>query len=378
VDNERRRAVVIGAAAGGISGLIVLLAIRNRAGSDFIAHVALTKAGLNGGWFPGDVLFYWIESVLALFRPHNRRLFAGLVVMLAVAGGVKTYLTVRLAETEYRRRTGARLPLAGALLAAACMFAFGLPFGLRYPQFIPANVWHNTTTALLMPLALGLFMVSIAYLREPSRRLLWSMLGLLVVNILAKPSFALCFLVAFPVAVFLRHRRPAALAGPILVCVAGGVVLFAQYVYIYVAGLGNPLVQSSGVYVAPFHVWSRYTPSIPLCLVASYAFPIAALALGGPAVRGRLTVRYALGLAVAGLAWFALMGEKGHQEFHGNFMWQAIVTSYILFAAVIGAVLTGLRTTRFGWRQAIVLAVFGLHVAGGLQYLAWWLTYNAP
>jgi hypothetical protein len=112
--------------------------------------------------------------------------------------------------------------------------------------------------------------------------------------------------------------------------------------------------------------------------VASYAFPVAALALGGPAVRGRLTVRYALGLAVAGLAGFALMGEKGHQEFHGNFMWQAIVTSYILFAAVIGAVLTGIRETRFGWRQAIVLAVFALHVAGGLQYLAWWLTYNAP
>lgn len=381
VDDERRRAVVIGAMAGGISGLIVLLAIRNRSGADFIAHVALTKAGLNGGWFPGDVLFYWIESVLALFQPHNRRLFAGLVVMLALAGGVKTYLTVRLAETEYTRRTGARLPLAGALLAAACMFAFGLPIGLRYPQFIPANVWHNSTTALLMPLALGLFMVSIAYLREPARRRLWVMLVLLVVNILAKPSFALCFLVAFPVAVFLRNRRTGplvALTGPVLLCLAGGVVLIAQYVYIYVAGLGNPLVQSSGIYVAPFHVWSRYSPSIALCLVASYAFPAAALALGGSAVRGRLVVRYALGLAVAGLAWFALMGEKGHQEFHGNFMWQAIVTSYILFAAAVGAVLTWIRETKLGWRQYTVLVIFALHVAGGVQYLAWWLTYNAP
>ncbi len=378
VDNERRRAVVIGAVAGGISGLIILLAIRNRSGADFLAHVALTKAGLNGGWFPGDVLFYWIESVLALFQPHDRRLFAGLVVMLALAGGAKTYLTVRLTETEYTRRTGARLPLVGALLAAACMFAFALPVGLRYPQFIPANVWHNTTTALLMPLALGLFMVSLEYVREPSRRRLWLMLVLLIVNILAKPSFALCFLVAFPVAVFVRNRRPAALTGPVLLCLAGGAVLIAQYVYVYVAGLGNPLVQSSGIYVAPFHVWSRYSPSIALCLMVSYAFPAAALALGGPTVRHRLAVRYALGLAVAGLAWYALMGEKGHQEFHGNFMWQAIVTSYILFAAVVGAVLTWIPETKLGWRQVVVLAVFALHVAGGVQYLAWWLTYNAP
>jgi lysylphosphatidylglycerol synthetase-like protein (DUF2156 family) len=112
--------------------------------------------------------------------------------------------------------------------------------------------------------------------------------------------------------------------------------------------------------------------------VVSYAFPAVALAFGGETVRGNLAVRYALGLAAVGLAWFVLVGEKGHQEFHGNFMWQAIIANYVLFAALVGAVLVWLRDTAFGWRQWVVLGVFGLHLAGGVHYLAWWLTYNAP
>jgi hypothetical protein len=371
---DTRTAAIVGLAAAGLSGLITLLAIHNRSGADFRWHVAITQAGLNGGSFPGDVLFYWLESVIVLFKPDTHRLYAGLAAMLTVAGGVKAYLTVRLAETECR----SRLPWLGALLAASCMFAFGIPIGPDYAAFIPANVWHNTTTALLMPLALGLFLISLWYLREPSRRGLWLMLALVVVNILAKPSFVLCWLVAFPVAVLLRGRRASALFGPLLVVGVGGVLLLAQYTYVYVIGRGNPFVESSGVYLAPFHVWSHLAPNIALSMVVSYAFPAVALALGGEPVRGSLAVRYALGLAVVGLAWFVLVGEKGHQEYHGNFMWQAIIANYILFAALVGAVLVWLRESTFGWRQGVVLAVFGLHLAGGVHYLAWWLTYNAP
>jgi hypothetical protein len=367
-------AAIAGVAAAAVSGLITLLAIHNRSGADFRWHVAITEAGLNGGSFPGDVLFYWLESVFALFKPDTHRLYAGLAVMLTIAGGVKTYLTVRHAENEYQ----ARLPWFGVLLAASCMFAFGIPFGPDYPAFIPANVWHNTTTALLMPLALGLFLISLAYLREPSRRDLWIALALVVVNILAKPSFVLCWLVAFPVALFVRGRRGSALFGPLLVVGAGGLLLLAQYTYVYVIGRGNPFAESSGVYLAPLHVWSHLAPNIVLSIVASYAFPAVALAFGGEAVRGNLAVRFALGLAVVGLAWFVLVGEKGHQEFHGNFMWQAIITNYVLFAALVGAVLGWLRDSAFGWRQWVVLGVFGLHLAGGVHYLAWWLTYNAP
>jgi hypothetical protein len=364
--------VIVGVAAAGISGLITVLAIHNRSGADYRWHVAITRAGLDGGSFPGDVLFYWLESVIVLFKPDPHRLYAGLAAMLTIAGGVKAYLTVRLAETEYR----SGLPWLGAVLAASCMFAFGIPIGPDYPAFIPANVWHNTTTALLMPLALGLFLVSHWYLREPSRRALWLMLALVVVNILAKPSFVLCWLVAFPVAVFLKDRRASALAGPLLVAGAGALLLLAQYTYVYVIGRGNPFVESSGVYLAPFHVWSHFAPSIALSIVLSYAFPAVALALGGAAVRESLAVRFAAGLAVVGLTWFVLVAEKGHQEYHGNFLWQAIIANYILFAALVGAVLVWLRESPFGWRQGLVLAVFGLHLAGGVHYLAWWLTYN--
>jgi hypothetical protein len=354
-------ALAAGLAGAAVSGLIALLAIRDRAGADFGAHIALTKRGLSGGSFPGDVLFYWLEAVMAGFRPVDRRLYAGLIAMLAVAGGVKAYLTARLIESR-----------VGAVLALLCLFAFGLPFGPDYPAFIPPNVWHNSTTALLMPLAIGLFLASLAYLHEPRPALLWLMLLLLVLNILAKPSFALCWLVVFPIAVLVAKEK---LLGPAVVTGAGGALLLAQYVYVYVAERGNPYGDGSGVRFAPLHTWSFYAPNLAWSFVASYAFPITALVLGGAAVRRDGAVRFATALAAVGLLWFALVGETGHQEYHGNFMWQAIVTNYLLFAALVAALL---RADVRGWRRLVLLGVFALHLAGGVQYLVWWLTYNAP
>jgi hypothetical protein len=366
-----RTAVAFGAAGAVLSGSITVLAVRDRAGSDFRAHLALVQTGMAGGHFPGDMLFYWLEACLSGFRPVEWRLVTGLVLILTVAGGLKAYLTVRLIAANGP-------PIAAGVLATLCLFAFGLPMGADYPGFIPPNVWHNSTTSLLMPLALGLFLASLAYLRAPSGRLLWLMLLLVSVNVAAKPSFALCWLMVFPAAVLLRERRVAALAGPVAVCLAGGLLLVAQYLYVYVLGGGDPDAATDGVRIAPLHTWSYYSHDIVWSFVASYAFPLAALALGGRGVRDALAVRYALALAAVGLGWFAVMAETGHREYHGNFMWQAIVTNYVLFAAILGAVLQWLRESRFGWRQTVVLFVFALHVAGGLHYLGWWLTYNAP
>jgi hypothetical protein len=290
-----------------------------------------------------------------------------------VAGGAKMFLTVRFAKSEFLRTTGDPLPLAGAVLASFCFVVYALAIDTRYPAFVPPNVWHNSTTTLLMPLAFGLFWVSLRYLREPQRNQLWAMVALLALNVAAKPSFVLCWLVVFPLAVLLRFRFKAFL-GPLLVCAAGAAMLGAQYAYIYVWGRGDPSETASTVKFAPLHVWGHYAPNLPLSAWMSYAFPIVALVLGGKAVRGSLAVRYAGGLAIVGLTWFALVTETGEREFHGNFMWQAIVTNYLLYAVVMVAALPWLRENRFGWRQSVVLAIFLAQVLCGGWFVYHWLT----
>lgn len=373
--------ILVGVVAAAVGAVVVGTAIRMGAEADFQVHVALTIAGLEGAPFPGNALFYWLDAGLAGFRPDERRLFGGMTVILALAIGAKMYLTASFVGAQHRTQAGRQLPVHGAVLAGLCLFAFGLPIGLRYLAFIPPNVWHNSTTVLLMPLAFGLFWASLTYLRAPSTRLLWLMLVLVVLNVLAKPSFLFCWLVVFPVAVVLRERRASRIAGPALVWGAGAALVAAQYVYIYLIGRGDPSTEDSGVGVAPLHVWSAYTDHPEVGFLAGYAFPIVALMVGGPAVRRGPGVRFASGLAVVGLLWFATLTETGVREFHGNFMWQAIVTNYLLFVTVLSAVLPWLRASRFGWRQVIVLGVFALHIIGGAQFLLHWLgghtTWNA-
>jgi hypothetical protein len=220
-----------------------------------------------------------------------------------------------------------------------------------------------------MPFALGLFVVSLKYLRTPSTSLVWAMLALAVLNIAAKPSFMLCWLVVFPIALLLNNRERAATVRATLVCAAGGALLAAQYLYIYVVGRGDSEAESSGVRIDPFHVWSSYSDNIPLALVASYFFPLVALVLGGPAIWGSLAVRFAFGLAAVGLAWYAMVTETGPREFHGNFGWQAIVTNYVLFVAVLGAALPWLRRSRCGLRRIAVSTAFAMHVVAGVAWL---------
>jgi hypothetical protein len=360
--------LVVGLTAAAASAAILGYAIHVRAESDLQAHTALTIAGLKGGHFPGNPLFYWLDALLAGFKADEHRLFRAMVVILAASVGAKAYLTVRFAAGSVER-----MPRWGALLIGLGLLAFGLPIGLKYPAFVPPNVWHNSTTMLLMPFAFGLFWASLQYLREPSRNLLWLMLVLVALNVLAKPSFLFCWLAVFPIAVLLRERRPARLVGPALVCLAGGLFTIAEYVYIYKIGDGDPSNQPSGVRIAPMHVWSFYTDHEVLSFLAGFAFPIVALILGGAAIRSSWAVRYAGGLAIVGLLWFVLFTETGYREFHGNFMWQAIVTNYLLFAAVLTAVVAWVRETRLGRRQLLVLAVFGLHVLGGLLFFVHWL-----
>ncbi len=116
--------------------------------------------------------------------------------------------------------------------------------------------------------------------------------------------------------------------------------------------------------------------SIPLSTVGSYAFPVAALALGGAMVRRDAAVRFALGLAVAGLLVFVLFKETGPRQYNANFAWQAIVTNYVLFLAMLAAVARWLRAGRFGWRQSLVLAAFTLHVVAGVHWLFDWLVHG--
>jgi hypothetical protein len=155
-------------------------------------------------------------------------------------------------------------------------------------------------------------------------------------------------------------------------------MLGAQYVYVYVVDPpGSTLTSSSGVIVAPLAVWKLYTSEIVRSILASYCFPIVAIALGGRAVWRNRAVQYALALALVGLAEYALLAEGGARELEGNLTWQAIVTQYILFLALIAALVPWLRSKRWGLRQTLITLAFAAHVWAGIHFLSHWFATKA-
>jgi hypothetical protein len=386
-------AAVAGVVAMVVAGLIVRGSLVDHLKSDFRSHMVFTDIGIRTGNFPGNGLFYWVNALLAGWSPDRGLLLRSLYVVLAVATGVKVWLSVMFADWAYRRRMFGQLPVWGGVAAALCSIAMSLPVPTwRFPEHsrnylgqVSPNVWHNSTTMFLMPLALALFWVSLEWLRSGQRRLLWIMVPLVLLNALAKPSFLFCFVVVFPVAALIRYRVSWRTFGAWVVTGLAGLSVLALYLYIYFSPEGDAAAlagtkSASGadhVVVDPFWVWHQFSENIPLSFLASYLFPIVALAVGGAAIYRRTSVRYAAALAVVGLLWFVLVREQGPRELHGNFLWQAIVANFLLFLALVSAIVPWLRENAFRWRQAVVVLAFGVHVLAGFRYIEMWYTFGS-
>jgi hypothetical protein len=364
------------------SGAIYRAALHQGLASDFPADVEFTARGIRTGVFPGNFLLEALMASVALFRTGTPELNISLFIVLALATGTKALLSSHFVISEDRTATGvtARGFSLAALIAAAalCSFAFSLPAQHLYLGSIPPNVWHNPSTILLMPFALALFWSSLHFLRDGRPKWLWISFALGALNIAAKPSFVLCFLPVFSGAALLRFGIQRKSGEALLLVAAIASMLGAQYVYVFVVHpAGSTLTSSSGVVVAPLSVWNHYTTEIPLALVASYLFPVVAVALGGHVVWRNQAVRYALALALVGLAEYALLAEQGARELEGNLTWQAIVTQYILFLTLIASFSAYLKGKRWGLRQVVIAIVFGAYIWSGAHFLLHWFAIKS-
>jgi hypothetical protein len=370
-------AIAAGIVAAVIAGMIFRAALHQGLASDFPADVQFTARGLTKGVFPGNFLLEILMAIFGLFRTDTPDLNISLFLVLGLATGAKVWLSARFVVSEDTLAHGAQARgiALGAIVAVAglCGLVFCLPAQNNYLGGIPANVWHNPSTILLMPFAIGLFWSSFLYLREDRTKWLWVSLILGAFNIAAKPSFVLCFLPVFPCAAFLRFGMRRELWQSLLLCFGVACLLGVQYMYVYVVDPpGSTLTSSSGVIVAPLSVWKSYTSEIPRAILASYLFPIVAIAFGGRVVWQNRAVQYALALALVGLAEYAVLAEQGARALEGNLTWQAIVTQYILFLTLVAALIPWLRSKHWGIRQAIIVLAFGVHVWAGVHYLTQW------
>ena len=121
----------------------------------------------------------------------------------------------------------------------------------------------------------------------------------------------------------------------------------------------------------PFKIIGSWIPLwyIPIALIASFALPLVTAILYKEILKYKPFV-YSLSLTISGLIISFFVYETGPRMYDGNFTWQNVICSYLLFLSTI-AFLSPKLLDRSSWRtkELIVIGLLALHILSGIFYL---------
>jgi hypothetical protein len=317
-------------------------------------------------WGPeiySHVLYFLVLAIVTLNSNAPGAVYLATIIVLT---GCVTWKFAVIAG--FLRRHSLRRPTTGfAFLAFSLCFVHSIPFRVSefYIGQFTGNVWHNSTTIMLVPLALLQFRYSLHLLNNYQSSTSYKLILVTVLANLVKPNFFLCYAAVFPL--FLFYMNAYRLNGRFFLSLihifAGVLVLVFEYLVTY---QGSD--HSAGLLIAPFRVWDHYTGNKLLALVSSLLFPLLYVFLFLKRVLREMELLYAWLLYSCGLAIFILFCESGTRMYHGNFIWQMVPCTLVLF--MVSLVSWSRHMFKwFHWKNLLCLSAFSLHVMAGPAYI---------
>ena len=352
---------------------------------DLQGHIQQLQDMIDGKLIRANFMYYLLIYLVGLGQ--NNFYFLGTASILVVSGAIWAKYRAAshfLRPHEETPRPHISRPLKGAshtsertpfyiLGALLLVFASNLPGPDHYflGQINP-NVWHNSTTILLMPVAIILFDRSYRFLTSPSLSEAWMLTGLTVLSLFIKPSFFFCFGIVFPLFLMLKVGVKKAFWWGMLPVGLGGLVLIGQYYLIFRLSPSLPeaaATEASGVQFAPFLVWGASTSNYLWSILSSLLFPLTFVGCFPKRLLKTGILTYAWSLFLIALLIFIFIAETGDRALHGNFTWQAVVCSFLLFMATVKEGLTLLPDWKRGNKVKVLVFTFLLHVMAGVGYM---------
>jgi len=344
-----------------------------------IGHVIKINNNLTN--YPGNFLFYLTVNLCSGFLNYKPLIYFVTIILLSVATGSKYMISKNLINhLVFRNLSNRKL----SIITIGLFFCYAIPepFTLffhkhmYFGKFVPI-VWHNSTTILLFPFALLLFIEQLKvlnplYIVNYKNILVINML--VVINIFIKPSFI--FVYAPVTFIFLLSRinkgeikKSLLILTPIFTSI---VFILGQYFMIYILEEGSFNIEKSGVALSyPFEVLIQWIPIwyLPISFALSFALPIYTIVKFKSIWKYR-PFCYAFFLLIAGLIISAFLKETGPRLNDGNFFWQNIICTYLLFLTSISFLIPKfLNNTIKPKRKFVIISLFILHILSGVLYL---------
>ena len=346
--------------------------------TDFSYHLQHVRQILAGEYstLPGHFLFHVLTAATAFLLAVSAERAA--VFVMTAASLASAAIIFGLYLTPVSRRTD-QLQRWALTLSALTATAIFLPmFNHLYLGQSSPNVWHNPTTALLKPFALlsAIYLDRILFERGGSRSFL-IFITATIASLFAKPSFGLALapvllvvgaaLCSPGLARAKDYFDIASNGPPVLLATALGLFALIVLQGTYIFSLSA--MPAGGILVAPFYVWSRQSPFIPLSVLLAVAFPVAVTCLDWPDRLRRAGL--ALAWSLFGVAFFirVLFAESGSALGYANFAWSYQITLSVLFAFSMRSYYVHTVAGHKGKGFWITTGLLFAHVMSGLYYL---------
>lgn len=347
---------------------------------------AITILKVNYGLvsYPVNFIYYYVVNILSFFSRDLYVIYLASCIVLGVSYTLKYEVTKfiirKFIKSDSLCLNTNRLIVIVSLML---MFVFAIQdyFGYflfdryYYGKIVP-NVWMNSTTIFLFPFSLLLFWVQFKALEnnEKYTRHLLLMLSLLVImNILIKPSFYFAYMPATLYLLLKRYGLSKKMVRSSSPVILGLPVIYFMHKLIFVEKIGD-FNDTAGMIIIskPFEVWTYYVPGwyLPISFAFSLAFPIMFTIFYYKKANNSFLIKYSVLLFTFAFLISVFIAEKGPRMYHGNFMWQNVICSYILFLSTTIEslkiiIVNGFRSLKI----KILTLIFLLHAFSGIFYV---------
>ncbi len=337
---------------------------------------------------PPNFLYYTMVWLLSGFSADLVKIKGVSIIILAISIALKFGVTQYIIK-DYLKHSFHKILTNSQLyiiyfLSVLLILVFTIPDAWYYAshrQFyylgrLVPNVWHNSTIIFLMPFALLLFWEQYCILFFDKKINFLRLSLLIFINIVIKPSFFFIYLMVTPFFLLYIFRFKKEFWQNIYPILFGGILILLQTYLIFVLKAGLLVKDETSIEISSaFKVWQIFMPEKYIFngLLNTFALPMGFIILFAKNIyKSPKLAIFVTSLGFAAVLLFCFVAEGGERMVHGNFFWQCIVASYIIFMAVVMESLKIFFSPNatHKWRFLILAILLALHVGSGCFYLS--------